>query len=152
MKLTVSPAVSDRPVSKDALEPWANREVRPVLARLREAANFVGMERNDVASVGDGASVQLWESEEMPEDATWALQARVVATGAVYGDQLHRATARSVAGTVTIAAQTAVWTEGSIPAVSFVISGRKIQLTGADDGANPHRFVAVVEVVEALAP
>lgn len=152
MKLTVHPAVSSRPVTQQGLEAWANNEVSPVLARLREAANFVGVERTDVVTEGDAVPVQLWESEEMPTDATWAIQARVAATGGLYSDQRRRATARSVAGTVTIAAQAAVWTEGTVPAVSFVVSGRKIQLLGADDGVNVHRFVSVVEVVEALAP
>lgn len=152
MKLTVQPAVSDRPVKPDAVEPWANREVRPVLARLREAANFVGTERTDVTSEGDGASLQLFESDEMPQDATWALQARVAVTGTTWGDQLIRATAISVAGAVTIPVQAVVWSEGAIPDVAFSVSTRKIRLTGVDDGINAHRFVSVVEVVEALEP
>lgn len=152
MKLTVQPAVSDRPVKPDGVEPWANREVRPVLARLREAANFVGTERTDVTSLGDGEALHLWESDEMPQDATWAIQARVAVSGPSYGDQLARATAISVAGTVTIPVQTVVWSEGAIGDVAFGISERKIRLVGEDDGANPHRFVSVVEVVEALEP
>jgi len=152
MKLTVQPAVSDRPVSTEGLEPWANREVRPVLARLREASNFVGTERTDVTSAGDGAALELWVSDEMPYDATWAIQARVVATGADWTDQLWRATAISVDGTVSIPVQVALWSEGALPDVFFTTSGRQIRLLGEDDGVSVHRFVSVVEVVEALEP
>lgn len=159
MKLTVQTAVSDRPVETPALEPWVNREARPVLARLREAANFTGRERQEVVSAATGAATQIWESSELPQNCSWSIEARVTAcpaaTVAGYGDFCVHATIVSRAGVVS-GNQFTRWANTNVampvPVFNVDTTARKASLTVADVAAKAYRFVALVDVQEALAP
>lgn len=102
-RTTAETPVSDLPVRAEVLEPWANREVQPLLRQLRKGANAKSVERPDpVFSDGAGTYVTLWTSPELPQDGLWTLVAEVNGVGgSARASYLMVTSIQSIAGVVT---------------------------------------------------
>lgn len=156
MKPSVSQAVSGRPISKEALTDWANREAQPLLQQLRKFANARGVEKQDGLTDGAGTFLQIWASDTLPADATWMLTATIAATsdaaaGARKAAYLLTAIASSVDGTVSLLAQSTLWDHETDAAFDarFAVSGRTVFLEVSDGAVAAMRFASVVDVTEA---
>jgi hypothetical protein len=154
MKATVTKAVSDRPVDKDGLVDWANRELIPMLAQMRTGINASITERQEGMTDGVGTFLQVWVSEEMPTDAAWAISASVAAVSADGGGKragyLLKALGSSVGGTVALDGLTVLWdfeTDAACDA-TLVVDGRRIVLQVRDDGVSAMRFASRVDITE----
>lgn len=159
MKLTAPVAISDRPVSKDRLEDWANDEVIPLLKQIRQALNAQLRERpTSVVTAGGGAYTRLWTSDAMPTNAAWWVAADIsaVSTSGAFQAAGYLLTGlfRSSAGVVA-----AVGVPGPVVQSESAVlidarfgvdaGNRKVYLEGRDDAASPMRFVTLVRLLEA---
>jgi hypothetical protein len=72
--LTIPQAVSTRPLKKEDFEYWGNKEAIPVLASLRQAANYNSTTAVAADTNGLSTPTILWTSEDMPDRAVWLIQ------------------------------------------------------------------------------
>jgi hypothetical protein len=155
MKPTVTIAVSDKPIAKDDLVDWANREALPFFKQARAGLNAAGIERASGRTAGAGAYVTIWTSPEMPTDATWNILASVAAmtvpgAGTERAGYLLAGAFESVAGTVTLFGSTSLYSHETTAAIDarFAVSGRTAIIEVRDDAIGAMDFVAVIYTTE----
>lgn len=149
MKPTVTRAL--RKQSGEDTRRWADEEAIPVIDQARAALNQTSRERLTLRTSTASPAV-LWISPEMPRDAAWVVDARVVGVGPLdHAIYTCRAVVRSIAGAVSsISLATTIVSESSVgfDAV-FSVVGRTVQLT-VTGVVPPMSWTAVVETVEGL--
>ncbi len=152
MKATVEQAVSDRPVKEDDLTFWANKEVIPLLKKLRDAVNQIVAGAFTLTTAASGAFTNIWTSDPVPTDTTWGVRVRVVghstAGAAQTADYGRVATFRNTAGTVAqVGATQSLWSIETAAAmdVRVQVSGQTIQVDVRDDGVSTVAWKAYVE-------
>lgn len=159
MKLTVSYPVSDRSVEEKEIPTWVNQEARRVLQQGRAALNLTYRARGEAETAGTGAYTRIWTSPVLPTSGCWDLTARIAAvsiSGAAQRASYHLIrTYESTAGTcAAVGAASTAHSAESAAAIDarFGVdtTNRVVYVEGRDDGTSPMRFVAVVELNEAM--
>lgn len=138
MANTVSKGVSQRPVTKETVLEALNREVVPVLKEAADALNIV--QRNRVEISGATGTVVPWESDTLPSNCVFDIQARFI--GEDLGERYHftlsrggHLTAGAVtwfsAGTSALMSSGIPWTTGLTPPLTaYTPATRKLRLEG----------------------
>lgn len=148
MKTTVPAAVSSRPVKKDDVEFWANKEVVPLLSQARTALNAEYVAPFSVQTDGDGNYVTAWTSDPMPTDSTWLIEARLVANGpaGIIARQVFFRGSGNAAAFGPMATDFSSVYDPSVTA-QFIASGQSVALQVKDDGITAALFSGLVRVL-----
>jgi hypothetical protein len=153
VRLTVPTAVPTRevPTVLGKVVAWANKEVMPVLRQLRDAANLEGALGSEVTTGGAGTFGQLWQSDPMPTNSSWMIEARVIGrstTGPVQTvGYVMRGLFQNDSGAVTqigVSSTPFIAESDAGYEIRFVISAQRIVLEVQDDGVSATRFTAKV--------
>jgi len=154
MKNTVPTAVSDRAVTKDALDTWVNKEARPLLQEARRALNTEAAQVATLTTAATGAFANIWTSDPVPTDSSWSVHVRVLgqstAGAAQTADYGRVALFRNTAGTLAqVGATQALWSIETAAAmdVRLQVSGQTVTLDVRDDGVSTIAWKAHIRIL-----
>ena len=155
---TVQRGVSEQPVGEKNLVDWVNQEASVLLRQIRTALNARVQATGSAATDGAGTYAKLWESEAMPTDGTWLLEARAVGVttsgAAQRAAYLLSAAVESTAGTCAqIGATTSTAYESAAACdARFRVdaTARTVIFEARDNATSPMTYTGVVWVFEAV--
>lgn len=148
---TIPNGISSRPLNKEGVMFWANKEVAPMLTSLRSVANYETRQLRRITTAQASTAQWIWKSDPMPFNGTWLVKADVVGTGATSRAVFQLTSAfESTGGTASFLGQTTYVRHASSTnsLASFTVSGDTVSLEVTDDG-QAMDYVAVVDVLEA---
>ena len=154
MKILSVPFGVSRRIVQEALDRWINQEAIPLLAQLRDVANYRTTQKvSRVSTAGTGTLTTVWTSPVMPRTGVWLVDAQVLGVGATQRVAYHvQALAESTSSTLTMRDQflTSIYetTTSCDVEIDVDATARTVLIKAQDDGAETMYWTVLVSVLE----